>query len=63
VQIVDGSFAGFFGRVKRGVKAGFPRFRGYGRLDSFGFAEFSGIRLDGKRIRFNGVPGACAHAD
>jgi len=54
---VDGAFTGFFGRVKRGVKAGFPRFRGYGRFGSFGFAEFSGIRFDGARVRFAGLPG------
>jgi len=32
-------------------KAGFPRFRGAGRWEAFGFAEFSGIRFDGKRLR------------
>jgi putative transposase len=55
---VDDAFTGFFGRMKRGRKAGFPRFRGYGRFDSFGFAEFRGVRFDGARIRFDGLPGA-----
>ena len=54
---VDDAFTGFFGRVKRGEKAGFPRFRGYGRFDSLGFAEFSGIKFDGARVRFAGLPG------
>lgn len=54
---VDDAFTGFFSRIKRGTKAGFPRFRGYGRFDSFGFAEFSGIHFDGARIRFSGLPG------
>jgi len=55
---LDEAFHGFFRRVKvRGEKAGFPRFRGKGRWQAFGFAEFSGIRFDGKRLRFAGMPG------
>jgi putative transposase len=55
---LDDAFQGFFRRVKaRSAKAGFPRFRGKGRWDAFGFAEFSGIRFDGKRLRFAGMPG------
>jgi putative transposase len=54
---VDYAFAGFFRRVKakRG-KAGFPRFRGESKWRSFGFNEFYGIRFDGKRLRFSGMP-------
>jgi len=55
---LDDAFQGFFRRVKaRSGKAGFPRFRGKGRWEAFGFAEFSGIRFDGKRLRFAGMPG------
>jgi putative transposase len=55
---LDDSFQGFFRRIKAGGgKAGFPRFRGKGRWEAFGFAEFSGIRFDGKRLRFAGMPG------
>jgi putative transposase len=55
---LDDSFQGFFRRVKASSgKAGFPRFRGKGRWEAFGFAEFSGIRFDGKRLRFAGMPG------
>lgn len=55
---LDEAFAGFFRRVKaRDGKAGFPRFRGKGWWESFGFTEFSGIRFDDKRLRFKGVPG------
>ncbi len=55
---MDDAFQGFFRRLKtRSKKAGFPRFRGKGRWDAFGFAEFSGIRFDGKRLRFSGMPG------
>ena len=54
---LDDAFRGFFRRVKaRNGKAGFPRFRGKGRWQAFGFAEFSGIRFDGKRLRFVGMP-------
>ena len=55
---LDDAYKGFFRRVKAGGKAGFPRFRGRGRFDSFGFREFSGILLDRGRIRFKGMPGA-----
>jgi putative transposase len=55
---LDNAFQGFFRRLKaRNGKAGFPRFRGNGRWQAFGFAEFSGIRFDGKRLRFAGMPG------
>lgn len=54
---LDDAFQGFFRRIKaRDGKAGFPRFRGKGRWDSFGFGGFSGIRFDGKRLRFAGMP-------
>lgn len=36
---VDRAFKGFYGRCKRGEKAGFPRFRSRLRYDSFGFNE------------------------
>jgi len=54
---LDTAFSGFFGRVRRGEKPGYPRFRGKDRFDSFGFNEFSGIRLTGKQLRFKGVSG------
>ena len=55
---LDEAYKGFFRRVKqKGVKAGFPRFRGKGWWDSFGFREFCGISFDGKRVRFKGMPG------
>jgi putative transposase len=54
---LDEAFQGFFRRVKAGAKAGFPRFRGKGWWESFGFTEFSGVRFDGQRLRFKGMPG------
>jgi putative transposase len=55
---MDDAFQGFFHRLKahRG-KAGFPRFRGKERWEAFGFNESRGIRFDGKRLRFAGMPG------
>lgn len=55
---LDLSFAAFFRRVKAGEKPGFPRFKGAGRWDSFGFAEFSGIQFASERLRFKGMPGS-----
>ena len=43
-----------FRRVWKGEKPGFPRFRGMGWLNSFGFREFKGItkmpKLEGPRL-------------
>ncbi len=41
---VDLAFQAFFRRVKSGEKPGYPRFRGYGRYDSFTFKQ-SGFEL------------------
>jgi putative transposase len=38
--------------------AGFPRFRGKGRFDTFGFRQMCGIRFENERIRFRGMPGS-----
>lgn len=55
---LDDAYKGFFRRLKhRNGKAGFPRFRSMSRFNSFGFSEFSGIRFDGKRLRFLTMPG------
>ena len=53
---LDNAYKGFFRRVKNGGKPGFPRFRGKGWFDSFGFQEFKGITLRSWRLRFNGMP-------
>jgi putative transposase len=55
---LDEAYKGFFRRVKSGAKVGFPRFRGKGWFDSFGFREFRGISLQAGRLRFKGMPGA-----
>lgn len=55
---LDEAYKSFFRRLKTGAKAGFPRFRGKGWFDSFGFREFSGITLKSGRLRFSGMPGS-----
>ncbi len=47
---LDKTFSAFFGRVKQG-KAGFPRFKGANRYDSFTFPQATGgFRLDGNSL-------------
>ena len=54
---LDEAYRGFFRRAKDGGNPGFPRFRGKGRFDSFGFRQFTGITLRNRRLRFKGMPG------
>lgn len=49
---LDEAFTGFFNRIKRGEKPGYPRFRAKDRWRSFGFAEWSGVRIKDGRIHF-----------
>ena len=55
---LDEAYQAFFRRLKSGAKAGFPRFRGQGRFNTFGFRQFSGITFREGRVRFRGMPGA-----
>lgn len=58
LQRLHRAFEGFFRRAKAGAAvAGYPRFKSRDRWRSFAFAEFSGVRFDGERIRFNGLTG------
>ena len=54
---VDDAYKCFFSRIRRGDKAGFPRFRSRARWSTFGFAEFCGITIERHRLRFKGMPG------
>ena len=56
-QRVDLAFQSFFRRVKEGAdKAGFPRFKQFGRYDSMTFPQYeNGVRLDGERLRLSKV--------
>jgi putative transposase len=49
---VDLAFKAFFSRVKNGQKPGYPRFKGYGRYDSFTYTQ-SGFTLDSKAKRLS----------
>lgn len=46
---LEKTFKAFFGRVKRGEKAGFPRYKGKNWFNSFTFPQ-SGFRLDGNNL-------------
>ena len=52
---LDEAFQGFFARVKRGAKPGFPRFRGRDGWRSFGLLEWSGCRITDDRIVLKGL--------
>lgn len=56
VQVrVDLAFKAFYRRVKAGEeKAGYPRFKGKGRYDSFTFPQH-GFRLDGDRLTLSKI--------
>jgi putative transposase len=51
---VDLAFQGFFSRIKKGVKAGFPRFRSLNRYDSFTFPQ-SGFSLTGNKLTLSKI--------
>ncbi|WP_253729655.1 RNA-guided endonuclease InsQ/TnpB family protein [Thermus scotoductus] len=60
IERVDLAFKGFFRRVKAGQKAGYPRFKGKGRYDSFTFpqAGTTGVKLQdgGRRVLLKVFP-------
>ena len=51
---VDLAFQGFFSRVKKGVKAGYPRFRSLNRYDSFTFPQ-SGFSVVGNKLTLSKI--------
>lgn len=56
VQDLDEAFQAFFRRVKAGEKAGYPRFKGKNRFDSFGLKEYgNGFKIDGRRLKLSGI--------
>ena len=55
---LDKTFSAFFGRVKRGAKAGFPRFRAKARFDSADMRVGDGLTIrKSKRLGIVGIPG------
>jgi len=56
VQDVDKAFQSFFRRVKAGETAGYPRFKGRNRFDSFGLKEYgNGFKVEGRRLKLSGI--------
>jgi putative transposase len=56
VQDLDKAFRSFFRRVKGGEIAGYPRFKGRDRFDSFGLKEYgNGFKVDGRRLKLSGM--------
>ncbi|HNR03069.1 MAG TPA: transposase [Anaerolineaceae bacterium] len=56
VADLDKAFQAFFRRTKAGEKAGYPRFKGQNRFDSFGYKEYgNGFKVDGRRLKLSGV--------
>lgn len=51
---VDLAFKAFFRRIREGHKNGFPRYKGYGRYDSFTFKQ-AGFKLQGNRLHLSKV--------
>jgi putative transposase len=56
VQDLDKAFQAFFRRVQAGEVAGYPRFKGKNRFDSFGLKEYgNGFKLEGRRLKLSGI--------
>ena len=51
---IDLAFKAFFRRTKQGVDPGYPRFRGYGRYNSFTFPQ-SGYRVNDKSVSISKI--------
>ena len=54
VKKLDRAFQGFFRRIKSGQKAGFPRFKGKDRFDSFAFNN-TGFKLAGRYLQISKI--------
>ena len=51
---LDKSYQSFFARIKRGDKAGFPRFQGRNRYNSFTYPQ-SGFSVTGKSVKLSKI--------
>src|SRR5437764_15485592 len=54
IQRAERAFAAFFRRVKDGQKAGYPRFKGYDRYDSYTYTQ-AGWRLKDSRLDLTSI--------
>ena len=50
IKRLDRAYEGFFRRIEKGEKAGFPRFQGYDRYNSFTFRHQDGYKINGKYL-------------
>ena len=57
---LDKAFKAFFGRVQKGEKAGFPRFKGKDRFDSFCYSQ-SGFKLTGNKLTLSKIGSVKLH--
>ncbi|MBC8170517.1 MAG: IS200/IS605 family element transposase accessory protein TnpB [Anaerolineae bacterium] len=56
IERVDEAYQGFFRRVKKGEKPGYPRFKSKQQFNSFEFKQYgSGCKIDGRRLKIYGV--------
>jgi putative transposase len=55
---LDLAFSGFFKRLRKGQKPGFPRFRSKDRFKSFTIRNSDALPVEGRRVRFKGLPGS-----
>lgn len=54
---LEKTFSDFFGRIRRGAKPGFPRFKGRNRYGAAEYRVGDGLHLKGERLRIRGIPG------
>lgn len=52
---LDKTFAAFFRRCKRGEKAGYPRYQGRNRFDSFTYPDIAGWQLEGNILTLSKI--------
>ena len=57
---LDKTFKAFFSRIKQGEKAGFPRFKGQNRFDSFCYPQ-SGFKLTGDKLTLSKIGAVKLH--
>ena len=56
VQDLDQAYQAFYRRLQAGETAGYPRFKGKKRFDSFGLKEYgNGFKLEGRRLKLSGM--------
>lgn len=54
MERLDKAYQSFFKRIKKGEKAGFPRFQGENRYDTFTYAQ-SGFQLNGNFLKLSKI--------